>query len=476
MEIIDYIEKTSKELGLLERREKETISLWTSPLLGISIHISCDENENLSFYYHQRTNSWSYNGDRTDLHDIIPIMFAVFIRKIGLCSLFFTDVYNPATLADCEIYSKYLVPFQINNNLANKNSEKYQQYVTMLVYSLFIFEHNFWTSFPGCPCNDCRKRLGYKFEYTFDIPKQKLNHIITSLNGNENNTNYCERTLPNWFYLRDFTKRISVIESQELLVFINDLKYEEIKTVDAINGKLFVENDFNNYLSNTKKKEIQKIIIKLDDKIQKIILLENRVIVTGDKYILSFNYECGINKFQVEKDKVKLRHDKEFRILFKPSKLQWSEKIEDSRFEDLIKDLLEREPNVLRVRKMSHTRERDGGVDLVVDWSIPRETMSLNENSPYRSLKIIVQCKAYKGGVSKSQVTDIRDTIEHKNYDGYFLAVSSYIKKSLSDHLDKMRVDSKFWVDWWSKDEIEKRLISHKDLIMKYDDIFTSKY
>lgn len=97
----------------------------------------------MSFYYSQRTTSWVYNGERTDLHDIIPITFALFIKRMNICSLYFTDVYNPATGADDEIYSKYLIPFQINNDFTNKKSEKYLKFIDELINSLMVFEHFF---------------------------------------------------------------------------------------------------------------------------------------------------------------------------------------------------------------------------------------------------------------------------------------------------------------------------------------------
>ena len=40
-----------------------------------------------------------------------------------------------------------------------------------------------------------------------------------------------------------------------------------------------------------------------------------------------------------------------------------------------------------------------------------------------------------------------RATIEYRNYDGYFLVVSSYLTKSLSDYLDKLRTENKFWIE-----------------------------
>ncbi|MFA6057844.1 MAG: restriction endonuclease [Taibaiella sp.] len=476
MKTLEYIEKIARELGLDVRGKAENaLSIWTSPFLGISLQININNREEISFYFSQRTTSWVYNGERTDLHDVIPIVFALFLKHSNLCSLYFTDVFNPATGADDEIYSKYLTPFQVDGELLNVKSEKYLKGLEYLVSSLSAFETFFWSCFPGCPCENCRKKLGYKFEYSFDIPEEVISNLSNSIDGSGDCINYCQRTLPNWLYFRDFKKRVSIIKSNELYPLIDNLIMDNNETVRSLSGKLIVGNNFNHYIGNAKSRDISNVFKKLGDKKKNITFIENRIIALGEEYIVCFNFDCGIDRFQIEKGRLKSRHEREFRLLFAPSELGWAGKIEDSRFENLVKDLLEREPSITRVRKTGHTRERDGGVDLVIDKQVPKDVMSSKESNPYKTLKIAVQCKAYKDGVSKSQITDIRDTIEFRNYDGYFLVVSSYIKNSLSDHLDKLRTDGKFWIDWWTFDEIEKRLKLNRDLIEKYRDIVQLK-
>jgi len=55
-------------------------------------------------------------------------------------------------------------------------------------------------------------------------------------------------------------------------------------------------------------------------------------------------------------------------------------------------------------------------------------------------------------------VADIRDTIEAHNANGYFLATSSYLTIDLTGHLERMRNEKKYYVDWWTKTEIGERL------------------
>jgi len=115
--------------------------------------------------------------------------------------------------------------------------------------------------------------------------------------------------------------------------------------------------------------------------------------------------------------------------------------------------------------------------DLIADWLIKpsgKESRKTGEQ-PNKIKRIIVQCKWYKNGVGKSDVTDIRDTIEHNDCDGYFLAVLSHLKRSLTEHLEKMRYSGKYWIDWWTKDEIEFKLIENIDIAKKFSDIITIK-
>ena len=201
---------------------------------------------------------------------------------------------------------------------------------------------------------------------------------------------------------------------------------------------------------------------------------KSKIIIIGKKFIVTFDDLRGLFEFKSDRDKLRERHNKEFKFLFAPSKIRWKNKINGESFENLIYDLLERETNVLWVRKVAHTNESDGGRDLIVKWRINRNTAEeLSEKSrPYIEKEVIVQCKAYNKGVGKSDVIDIRDTIEFNNYAGYFLAVSSYTKRSLTDHLDNMRIKGKYWIDWWTRQEIDERLKSNPDLISKYPEIF----
>lgn len=472
-QIINRVEELAKSLKLdVQNKTESSISIWTSQFTGIHLKIEVGKDNELNFSFYCRTTSWHYTGERTDLHDVIPIVFAAFLKKLNFCTVFFFDIPNPATGADDEIYSRYLLPIQIHPKLSEINEDSYKEKLEQLIQSLSMFEQYFWNSFGGCPCNDCRKKLGFDYEYRWEeIEPSKISNL-KNIFGETALINYCERILPTWFYYKDFRSKITVLESEGLIHFMKAIssptKNDKVKTDYGI---LIISETFNNYISSYIKRKIQKYFVELKDIKPQLVLLENKVIAVGDKYVLTIDYLCGINEFKAEKEKLFQRHKREFEVLFKPQKLEWAENVDEANFESLIKDLLEREAYVQRVRNVSHTNERDGGVDLIAEWIIPNRYGDDIEKSSYKFINVIIQCKAYKDGVGKSKVTDIRDTVEFRNYDGYFLAVSSYLKNSLSQHLDKIKTEGKIWIDWWGRDEINKRLIKNPDILSKYTTI-----
>jgi Restriction endonuclease len=204
-----------------------------------------------------------------------------------------------------------------------------------------------------------------------------------------------------------------------------------------------------------------------------LIPLENYFVAVSQSHLAFINRDCGRKKFDREREKIQERHMREASILFPILSFIWNEKIDDEEFEFFIRELLLRENGVMRVRKVSAGREPDGGRDLIVEWRTPPLPSQLlkPEQSPYSDRRVVAQCKAYKGGVSKSAVTDIRDTIEHYDAQGYFLAVSSHITRNLTEHLEKLRNGGKHWIDWWTRNEIEDRLRANQDLIGRFPNV-----
>jgi hypothetical protein len=136
------------------------------------------------------------------------------------------------------------------------------------------------------------------------------------------------------------------------------------------------------------------------------------------------------------------------------------------------------EPGVARVRKVSSGREQDRGRDMMVDWYLATNLSQISgggEKTLYKLHHLIVQCKAFNRSVNKSYVTDIRDTIDRHKADGYFLVVSSTITTGLYDYLDELRSRRSFYIEWWTRVELEDRLRRNPDVALRFSRIVTPK-
>lgn len=474
-EIISHIEKVLKELEIQDYSIGDNeLSVSSSYATGLKFHLQL-KKENLDFYYSVRTTSWTYSGERSDLHDVISVAFSTFLKfadsKIS-CSLI--NVINPAVPElDNEIYARYIVPIQYDSSFIS-NVDKLKIFCERLILSMFLFENLFWGLAFRINQEIKTEELTYSYELT-----DEFNNCIEGFFDKKAFLNTAIRNFPIWEYVGDSKVGLTIVESKELAFYFSTFadSIDKDSLINGINGKLLLTEEYKNYISNSDIKNINPVFEKFKDKVECIFPLENRIICTGEKITVILDSFCDYQSFKNEKEAIKQRHLKESQILFPPENLIWADKINDDRFELLIKALLEREEEINWTRRIGHVNEPDGGRDLIAEWLIKpvgKENRRPGEY-PNKVKRVIVQCKGYKNGVGKSDVTDIRDTIEHNDCEGYFLAVASHLKRSLTEHLEKMRYSGRFWIDWWTKDEIEPKLIANIDIAKKFPDIITIK-
>ncbi len=470
------LEQIAEELELPCQRNENEIKVRFSEWTGILLCIQVRDGQKPEFYFWVRTDSWHYDDERTDIHDTISILLSIWCKNAASFSSALYDEMHPAmpSLSDFEVYARYIVPSQLPQGLLRLSGlEEFRK----LIADTFVFTYLFWEVFGGCPCRTCKKTLGIKYDFKNTLGK-RLQTKVERVFGSPKKKNLKDRQLPTWKYYRNFDKGISIVASGPLTEFLRGFGKGKNEVIESINGKLILEESRRHYLSRRLEEEAKRIFQVFEPRQMRSIdyyANENRIIAIGKAHILIFDADSGLLNFKAERDLLKNRHENEYRLLFKPSSINWAGKIDDSDFEDLAAQLLLREPNVLRVRKVSHTHEADGKKDLIIDLKVlPQNYQKLPENiNPYDVLKVIVQCKAYQKGVNKTAVTDIRDTIQGYDYDGFLLIVSSYLTRDLTEHLDRLRLKNQFWIDWWTRQEIEEKLKIHEDLLHSFPKVFT---
>lgn len=195
-------------------------------------------------------------------------------------------------------------------------------------------------------------------------------------------------------------------------------------------------------------------------------------LLSGD-WLVSQRGDFGQERFNEERRNFSLAVRRKINFLYENSPLHWNQDGSPSRFEDLCRELLGREPTVQRVRKVSPTMQPDQGRDLIAEIVsyVPVDIPVAEDAQPIHITKYVVQCKYANGTLGIPNGAGPYEVLYLGDYLGYFLITNSTISSSLTSLLEKIRSDKKYTADWWTRDEVEGRLKTHPDLLEKYSDL-----
>lgn len=146
-------------------------------------------------------------------------------------------------------------------------------------------------------------------------------------------------------------------------------------------------------------------------------------------------------------------------------------------FEDLVLELLNREPYIFSVKKVAPTNQSDNGRDLICEYNMRYNERQVEENESSTQVgKMIVQCKtnlnsSRRNSIGKSDV-DIANTIFDYRPDGYMLVVNTQITRDLTEMLERQK-DRKEQniILWWNSFDLEERLRRNPDIFARYENI-----
>ena len=146
---LEIAELTAKACAFTSRFEFEG-DFWlfqafadNSPI-GVSAHFDSQRSHGEA-WVSVRSSSWNWDGERTDIHDVIAHTVALWLYLHGhSCSLW--EVDNPAVFVPTEVYS-YVIRFE-QGSLANlKSRDSIDKMVSELIFSLRLAWNSFWAAF-----------------------------------------------------------------------------------------------------------------------------------------------------------------------------------------------------------------------------------------------------------------------------------------------------------------------------------------
>ena len=283
--------------------------------------------------------------------------------------------------------------------------------------------------------------------------------------------------------MRSFSERISVVKSPHIakkLKRIYAINKDEIERLRGINSKIEIFKGLNHVIPLQHKKLAIDIFNALDDEKEIItIAQENQLVFISDAHLLFQYSDSGFSAFTQEKERIWQRQQQEIKLLFGDRKFEWKIKTrEDSAvFEDLVLEILNREPYIFSVKKVAPTNQGDNGRDLICEYNMSYDERQVEKSEgSVKGGSMIVQCKtnlvsSKRSSIGKADV-DVANTIFDYRPDGYMLVVNTQITRDLTEMLEKQRDRrEQNRISWWNAFDVEERLRKNPDILARYRNI-----
>jgi len=412
------------------------------------------------------------SADRTDITSILTLGFATAVRGQGISADWFFD----ESFAGGEVDLAFLTFEQPVASFA-PDREGVGKICDLLMLAVLT-----WRAFFQC---ENTEHMAYgehsvpSGNFDFVAAEEWAKPILRALRLSSGKVNYSRRHCPQWSHFVDLARGTTIVKSKGFVRFCKrSIERLAEKRVAGVSGTMFVSNAGKHFVASRDSRLGLRLLRALGEQHAPnsicSVAFEQHVLFLGDEHAVSLFRGCGRIAFDLERERVRTRHLVESELLFPASRFEWASPIPDDKFEELICELLGREAEVVRVRKSGPTRQADAGRDLLIDWVIsPSRQSDLSEPATKR---VIGQCKAMRDTVGKSKVRDIVDTVEGHDGQGFFLAVASEASSGLVEYLDRIARSRHWFVDWWTRIEIEERLRRHKDIADRYPMMVSAKH
>lgn len=430
-----------------------------------------------------RTDSyfWDGGGGRTDLHDILSAIWAAILRANGVASsrlLKMEGVSGPP-----ELYARLLRFDQPFGHVMHSSSA---QQVVALIRAHTAWAYHRLADAVGLDDPRMNKPDWWESEAPSWVSS------LCSIAPPDGSEIWVKRSNPNWEYYTAAKNAFSVAKLDVHAATRLRLAIPLYDPVSIKLGRRYVIQSgglYNSVPADALKRGVEIIRrvegdstppwrgpgAKRTDHAILTIPLENHCIFLGSRTVATISCSCGYDRYLADKTAWSSQTEAAASIFNHDKEIVWTSPVDPVRFEELCHVLLEGEPGFTWVRAAGSTMDRDQGRDLVADWLSPQNETNLarsNEEHLFLKRRTIIQVKTRKGTVGKSHVRDVRDTIERHNATGYFLIAFPGLSNDLVNYL-KTLTRQGYWIDWWSRQQIEDRLRRQPHIVARFNDLIS---
>ncbi len=421
------------------------------------------------------TSGAQFDGDRTDVHDVLSLIWGGVLRAFGLGSVRLID--EPHGFVPGEIGARYVIFEQCPWNISDDTFEAARKSM------------NAWTAFAFHLLSDVfqwdQGRLQNRPDLTVVHKTEEPVWVVpvTRYLRNPKDVTISKRTFPVWMYFASHDRGVTIIRmpKNRLALLRGALSPYSPEMVKGEKSLAILANGIPNAIPFALTKKAHKLFSLTADGCENVVVmpLDSHCLFIGDKTIVAIRGECGRVVYERERKNLLERRSGENSVFFADSIIDWKTPMSPGDFEDLCVDLVRREPGVLQAKPVGTVNDRDSGRDILIDRKVPAPHSTGAKDSTSkggaavcfkgtRVLRFIAQVKSRQRTIGKSDVQDIRDTLERHQADGFLLIAHPRISSSLVDHLDGMRRKKVFQAEWWEARDLEDRLRRHPDIAKRY--------
>lgn len=271
-----------------------SIFLECCPAWRVSLYLMEDDTYFPLIYFRQKRLE-----EVTDLHDIIPTVFAGIVKAKGYCSFRFLGEHNEFSGVEDELYGMYLFPAQPFNERIRPDYKQDLEAFLRVLDILFMY-HLFQGDILGCTEN---KEQDFSFE---SLELNEWVNIIVSVLGNEASYVANTRKKPDWFYFRSFSEGLSICKSRHIAKLLKKLHLSNeshIKCLQGVNAKIELFGNLSNTVSCQHEEFAQRVFISLNDLTEVIVISqENQLLFISDSHLLLKHSDSGFLGFSNEKE------------------------------------------------------------------------------------------------------------------------------------------------------------------------------
>ncbi|MFA9199570.1 MAG: restriction endonuclease [Cypionkella sp.] len=428
----------------------------------------------LAGYFSVRTTSWEWDSERTDLHDVLSLLWGVSLRVRDAASVHLLAELNPAIDIDSEIYARVLVPRQ-EGALATLRQRAYLEALSAEAYAADKLVKDVFGVAAAGP-DDPRDGGA-----TYRDPPSWVAAVRRRLRLPDiGNWEFNHRYAFGWRAFTSLKRGVSIVNlgaapAERLREAVAGFKPKVAHLDSAI---AYRTDHLVNAVQRSGLQKARSLLQLVEDGATDalVIPMESHFALLGRTTLVALASESGARAFEAARVTAEEQRESEAAVFMADARVEWSDQLDPERFEELVGELLAREPGVHWVRQVGATREPDDGRDFLADWSVPPVglmTAGVADGvmPPNQRQRVIVQVKLRGRGVARSDLTGIRDTIEHHAAGGMLVVGYPNLTVQLTDHLDRLRRSGRYWMDWWGRPELDRRLRKHPDLVNQYSDL-----